>query len=122
VFNRATLILISVVAVLALVVTWVWGDRADAKRAAAGTAPEPEIDPFADGYPVPPMPGQRLREPARGDRVLAGSAPAAGTTVRGTASGAGATSTSTTGTTSGTSGSTSGTTSDSTAGKEETHG
>jgi NADH-quinone oxidoreductase subunit H len=122
VFNRATLILISVVAVLALVVTWVWGDRADAKRAAAETAPEPEIDPFADGYPVPPMPGQRLREPARGDRVLAGSAPAAGTTVRGTASGAGATSTSTTGTTSGTSGSTSGTTSDSTAGKEETHG
>ena len=25
-----------------------------------------EVDPFAGGYPVPPLPGQRLVEPARG--------------------------------------------------------
>jgi NADH-quinone oxidoreductase subunit H len=84
-FNRATLILISVVAVLALVITWVWGDRVDARRAAAETAPPEEIDPFAEGYPVPPMPGQRLREPAPADRVLAGPG-GRGTTVRGTTS------------------------------------
>ncbi|MDC5696484.1 NADH-quinone oxidoreductase subunit NuoH [Intrasporangium calvum] len=104
VFNRATLILISVVAVLALVVTWIWGDRVDAKQAAAETAPPEEIDPFADGYPVPPLPGQRLREPARPDRVLAGSA-SRGTTVQGSASDPTAPSST-----------------DGIAGKEETHG
>ena len=105
-FNRATLILISVVAVLALVITWIWGDRADAKRAAAATAPPEEIDPFSEGYPVPPLPGQRLREPARADRVLAGRGAGVGTTVRGQS----------------TSDDTAPNTTDGTAGKEETHG
>ena len=42
---------------------WVWdgqargGDRPLERRE--------EIDPFAGGYPVPPLPGQRLREPSQ---------------------------------------------------------
>ncbi len=49
-----------VVVVLALFALWWWLDR----------EPEPEVaeetpfDPFAGGYPVPPMPGQRLPEQA----------------------------------------------------------
>ncbi len=49
-----------VVVVLALFALWWWLDR----------QPEPELaeptpfDPFAGGYPVPPMPGQRLPEQA----------------------------------------------------------
>ncbi|MEP7035401.1 MAG: NADH-quinone oxidoreductase subunit NuoH [Actinomycetota bacterium] len=58
--RTATVIVVGVIAVIALVVAWVW----DGKRAAAAvTVPRPEeIDPFAGGYPVPPLPGQRLLE------------------------------------------------------------
>jgi NADH-quinone oxidoreductase subunit H len=63
-FNTSTLVIVGVVAVAALVVAYVW----DLKRARrldeeAWSQPE-EIDPFAGGYPVPPLPGQRLREPS----------------------------------------------------------
>jgi NADH-quinone oxidoreductase subunit H len=59
--RQATVIVVGVIAVLALGVAWVW----DGKRAAAMVPQErpQEIDPFAGGYPVPPLPGQRLREP-----------------------------------------------------------
>ncbi|MDO5711189.1 MAG: NADH-quinone oxidoreductase subunit NuoH [Micrococcales bacterium] len=58
----ATIIVIGVVAGIALIVAWRW----DAKREAAAVRPPmpAEIDPFAGGFPVPPMPGQRLREPS----------------------------------------------------------
>ena len=57
----ATVIVVGVIAVIALAVAWVW----DGKRAAAAVPVErpDEIDPFAGGYPIPPLPGQRLREP-----------------------------------------------------------
>ena len=62
----ATVIVVGVIAVLALAVAWVW----DGRRAAAMVPEErlEEIDPFAGGYPVPPLPGQRLREPEPGRR------------------------------------------------------
>mgnify|MGYP003375462500 FL=1 len=44
--------------------TWVWDERANAAAMAAAPEAEEEIDPFAGGFPVPPMPGQRLKEPA----------------------------------------------------------
>lgn len=58
----ATIIVISVVAGIALIAAWRW----DAQREAAAVRPPmaAEIDPFAGGYPVPPMPGQTLREPS----------------------------------------------------------
>ena len=58
------LVIISVIAVIALAATWVWDERANAAAMAAAPEAEEEIDPFAGGFPVPPMPGQRLKEPA----------------------------------------------------------
>ena len=60
--RTATIIVIGVIAAVALAAAWVW----DGKRAAAAIPLEhpEEIDPFAGGYPVPPLPGQRLREPS----------------------------------------------------------
>ena len=63
-FSVATLVIVSVVAVLALALAWIWDGKREARIAAAEVAPPEEIDPFAGGYPVPPLPGQRLREPA----------------------------------------------------------
>ena len=51
-------------ALLALVAGWVWDRRAERKEAAAHPVVADEIDPYAGGFPVPPMPGQRLREPS----------------------------------------------------------
>ncbi len=58
----ATMIVMGVVAVVALAAAWSW----DAKRARKAHEPPPpvEIDPFAGGFPVPPLPGQQLREPS----------------------------------------------------------
>jgi NADH-quinone oxidoreductase subunit H len=60
--RMATVIVVGVIASLALAVAWVW----DGKRVAAAVpTPRPEeIDPYAGGYPVPPLPGQRLLEPS----------------------------------------------------------
>jgi NADH-quinone oxidoreductase subunit H len=63
-FSVATLVIVSVVAVIALAVAWIWDGKREARLAAAETAPPEEIDPFAGGHPVPPLPGQRLREPS----------------------------------------------------------
>ena len=41
-----------------------WDRRAEAKEAAAHPSVPDEIDPYAGGHPVPPLPGQRLREPS----------------------------------------------------------
>ena len=71
--RTATVIVVGVIASIALAVAWVW----DGKRAAAIVPLErpEEIDPFAGGYPVPPLPGQRLREPSlRGTLSSADSA------------------------------------------------
>jgi NADH-quinone oxidoreductase subunit H len=62
--SSSLLVIISVIAVVALAVTWVWDERASGMAASAASTVEEEVDPFAGGFPVPPLPGQRLREPA----------------------------------------------------------
>jgi NADH-quinone oxidoreductase subunit H len=42
-----------------------WERSAERRRAAAAPVFDDEVDPFAGGYPVPPLPGQRLVERAR---------------------------------------------------------
>ena len=74
--RMSAVIFIGVLATIALAVVWVW----DGKREAAAVPVErpEEIDPFAGGYPIPPLPGQRLREPDLQDALpaahLAGTA------------------------------------------------
>ncbi|HET8593979.1 MAG TPA: NADH-quinone oxidoreductase subunit NuoH [Intrasporangium sp.] len=63
-FNTSTLVIVAVVAVIALAVAWIWDGRREARLAAEQVTPPEEIDPFAGGHPVPPLPGQRLREPS----------------------------------------------------------
>ena len=71
----ATLTIVGVVAVIALAGAWIWDDKRAARLEAADVAPPDEIDPFAGGYPVPPLPGQRLREPGSRPGTLIESAP-----------------------------------------------
>ncbi|MDQ2852624.1 MAG: NADH-quinone oxidoreductase subunit NuoH [Actinomycetota bacterium] len=62
---RSTLIVIAVTALLVLAAAWIWDTRSARRQEAADArsrVPE-EIDPFAGGHPVPPLPGQRLVEP-----------------------------------------------------------
>jgi NADH-quinone oxidoreductase subunit H len=58
----STIAIIVVVAATALTITWIWEGKQEAKAAAAHPAPPDELDPWSGGYPVPPMPGQRLVE------------------------------------------------------------
>ncbi|MDQ1536548.1 MAG: NADH-quinone oxidoreductase subunit, partial [Actinomycetota bacterium] len=60
--RTASIIVIGVFAAIALPIAWVWEGRHEAAK----VVPErpDEIDPFAGGYPIPPLPGQRLREPS----------------------------------------------------------
>jgi NADH-quinone oxidoreductase subunit H len=62
----SAIIFIGIIATIALAVAWVWDGR---REVAAVPEEHPEeIDPFAGGYPVPPLPGQRLLEPDVLDR------------------------------------------------------
>ncbi|MCK0110878.1 NADH-quinone oxidoreductase subunit NuoH [Ornithinimicrobium sp. F0845] len=61
--------------------------------------PPAEVDPFAGGFPVPPMPGQTLREPAPRQRAVAPAQPLSGDTGAGDAGATEAGSTTTTTTT-----------------------
>jgi NADH-quinone oxidoreductase subunit H len=72
-FPMVSLFLVGVIAVLALVGGWLWDRRAEAKEAAAHPSVPDEIDPYAGGYPVPPLPGQRLREPSLAPALTSGS-------------------------------------------------
>lgn len=60
-----TVITLGGIGVFVLIGILVWDRYAQRRAAAREEAQEvpEEIDPFADGYPVPPMPGQRLTEP-----------------------------------------------------------
>lgn len=64
---RATLMVIAALLVIVFVWFTVWDKRARQRQlVTAQLADYPdEIDPYAGGYPVPPMPGQRLKEPVR---------------------------------------------------------
>ena len=76
-FPVSSLIIVSVLGVLVLGSTWIWESKVEARSQAEQAAAEvpDEIDPWAGGYPVPPMPGQRLVEaPPAGAAI--GSAPA----------------------------------------------
>jgi len=68
----ATVVIVSIVAVIALAAAWIWDDRRAARATTEDETPE-EIDPFAGGYPVPPLPGQRLAEPTQSSHRLAAS-------------------------------------------------
>ena len=63
--------------VLVLGSTWIWESKVEARSQAEQAAAEvpDEIDPWAGGYPVPPMPGQRLVEASPAGAAI-GSAPA----------------------------------------------
>ena len=71
--RMAAIIVIGVISAIALAGAWVWEGRHEAATVPL-ESPE-EIDPFAGGYPIPPLPGQRLLEPSRqGARSIAGPA------------------------------------------------
>ncbi len=69
--SAATLVIVG----LLLVALFVLGVLLDRGSAPPATSPAPpdEIDPFAGGFPVPPLPGQTLREPERGIPAVAAS-------------------------------------------------
>ena len=56
--------LIGLILAATLVGAWLWEIRADEKEAAAHPPIPDEVDPYAGGHPVPPLPGQRLIEPS----------------------------------------------------------
>jgi NADH-quinone oxidoreductase subunit H len=63
-FPVTSLFLVGVIAVLALVAGWMWDSRAERRELASHPNTPQEVDPYAGGHPVPPLPGQRLREPS----------------------------------------------------------
>ena len=73
-FPVSSLIIVGVLAVLVLGSTWIWETHVEKRTKAQEEADQvpDEIDPFAGGHPVPPLPGQRLVEPERApaDRSL----------------------------------------------------
>jgi len=70
----ASLIVIGALALLVLAATWIWEGRQAAKIEAAKPVVPDAIDPYAGGFPVPPLPGQRLEQasPAPTKEVLHG--------------------------------------------------
>ncbi|HEX5429021.1 MAG TPA: NADH-quinone oxidoreductase subunit NuoH [Pedococcus sp.] len=64
-------IFVAVVAAVVLLVYYYWENRRIERDARKSAPPPEEVDPFEGGFPVPPLPGQRLREPALaiGDRA-----------------------------------------------------
>ena len=59
--------------VVALIIMW-FADSADARKEAAkeeeARARLENFDPMADGFPVPPLPGQKLQPSPRASRVV----------------------------------------------------
>jgi NADH-quinone oxidoreductase subunit H len=72
-FPGSSLLLVGVIAVLALVIGWMWDARAERRELQAHPEAPAEIDPYAGGHPVPPLPGQRLREPSAAPELTAGA-------------------------------------------------
>ena len=65
-FPVPILVAIAVIAIVALGGSWLYDmRRADKEEAEAAAGPPRAVDPFAGGYPVPPLPGQTLKEPSR---------------------------------------------------------
>ncbi|WP_370894498.1 NADH-quinone oxidoreductase subunit NuoH [Janibacter sp. GXQ6167] len=69
-FPTSSLIIVGFLAVIVLGATWIWETKAEKKAQEAAEPPPTEIDPYAGGYPVPPLPGQTLVESgARTDKT-----------------------------------------------------
>jgi NADH-quinone oxidoreductase subunit H len=60
----ATLVVIGIFVLLGIFLCYRRAQTRQAEREERMAVP-PEVDPFADGYPVPPLPGQKLVEPRR---------------------------------------------------------
>jgi NADH-quinone oxidoreductase subunit H len=62
-----TVVTLVIIGVFVLLGIFLWDRRAQMRQAEREEqmAVPPEVDPFADGYPVPPLPGQKLVEPRR---------------------------------------------------------
>ncbi len=75
--RTTTFIVIGAIAVLALAIGWVWDSRAAASEQDTSGWDLGEVDPFAGGHPVPPLPGQSVAV-TRGprERALSAAAPA----------------------------------------------
>ncbi|GGL32833.1 NADH-quinone oxidoreductase subunit NuoH [Phycicoccus endophyticus] len=73
-FPAISLALVGIIAVGALVAGWMWDTRAERREAAARAGAPDEVDPYAGGHPVPPLPGQRLREPSLAAPALSSTA------------------------------------------------
>jgi len=63
-FPVASLFIVGVIAVAALLLGWWWDGRVEAREARAAQGPPATVDPFAGGHPVPPLPGQTVQEPS----------------------------------------------------------
>ena len=71
-FPVSSLIIVGVLAVIVLGSTWIWETRVEKQAQAKEEAEQvpDEVDPFAGGHPVPPLPGQRLVESSRGGTAI----------------------------------------------------
>ncbi len=78
-FNRGTAVFVALAPVIALILAWlVFSLVIDGKRAQRDLADaerdealfETEFDPFAGGFPVPPLPGQKLPPSPRARRTV----------------------------------------------------
>ena len=60
----SSLIIVVVLGAIVLGATWIWETKVEqrAKEAEEAAQTPAEVDPWAEGYPVPPLPGQRLVE------------------------------------------------------------
>ena len=76
--SRALLIILAVVFVVALLVFLLLPEEQDepGPEGDGVTAPGEELDAFADGYPVPPLPGQQLPVSPRVRRAQRAESPA----------------------------------------------
>jgi NADH-quinone oxidoreductase subunit H len=79
-----TFVVIGVLAVIALAIGWVYDSRAAQLEDDTGGWELGEVDPFAGGHPVPPLPGQSVavtrgpRERALTGAAVSGTTPATG--------------------------------------------
>ncbi len=60
--HTSTYVIVGLLGLVVLAATWIWEGR-QAARAEATRPQVPDVlDPYAGGYPVPPLPGQRLSD------------------------------------------------------------
>ncbi|SDS84156.1 NADH dehydrogenase subunit H [Paraoerskovia marina] len=75
--TQTFLVVSGVVAIVLVAVIWFWPDASKRPEPETGDDEPEEFDAFADGFPVPPLPGQKLPPSARRRRVVAAESGAA---------------------------------------------